>query len=60
MERKYFQLYDRKFDLKEVVPESVGEGIITKIGELKNNPTQEMREWHNAITDLKSKLSSRK
>lgn len=56
MESKYVQLNDRKFGFKEVLPESVGEGILSKISILKNNPTQEMQEWRNAIAIFKVKL----
>lgn len=52
-EMKSADVRNKRLDYKEVIPDTVGEGILDKVGYLIATPTPEMVAWQQALTNFR-------
>ena len=57
-EMKYADVTNKMLDYKEVIPDTVGEGILDKVGYLIVTPTPEMVAWQQALERFRMSVNN--
>jgi len=59
LETRSADVRTKRLDYREVIPDTVGEGILDKVGNLIATPTPEMVAWQQALTSFKATAKNR-
>lgn len=59
LEARSADVHAKRLDYKEVIPDTVGEGVLDEVGKLAAAPTPEMVAWQQALTSFQTTAKNR-